>query len=273
MLLGETVRAIDQRLVAHLRGGRHEIVHDVGRQHDVVPRVAWHHPVGQFVEFAARPFAASLPQIAAFGSRGGDGARPELELRGDGRHRLVNLGAARSQGVVPELHAILGLQGIKPQHRHLEGKIVPRLGDGDDQPVELHEALFDEALTVRRLRVDEERRAGERRFARQDRQHIGRGFDRPRLDFGQRQAEAARQHLGDRAPAAVFGADDHRERPRALEPPRQPLDARDMPFRNRATLHWRYDPGDALIGHLFAHEIASDALVEDERRRGGDRAL
>ena len=58
-------------------------------------------------------------------------------------------------GVVPELHAILGLQGIKPQHRHLEGKIVPRLGDGDDEPVELHEALFDEALTVRRLRVDE----------------------------------------------------------------------------------------------------------------------
>ena len=124
----EAVRAIDQRAVAHLRRRGLEIVDHIGRQHDVVPGVAGHDAVGQFVEFAARPLAAGLPQIAAVGRCGGDGARSELELLRDGRDRLMNLRRMRPQRVVPELHAVLGIERIEsaaPASRR-ESRAVPR---------------------------------------------------------------------------------------------------------------------------------------------------
>ena len=80
-IFGETVRAIDQRLWRTCAAAALRSWMTSARQHDVVPAVAGHDAIGQFVEFAARPFAAGLPQIAAL--RGGrrDRARPELELR------------------------------------------------------------------------------------------------------------------------------------------------------------------------------------------------
>ena len=141
-----------------------EIVDDIRRQHDIVPAVAGHDAVRQFVEFSARPLAAGLPQVAAVGCGRRDGARPELELLRDGRDRLVNLRRVRPQRIVPELHAIFGIEWIEPERRHGEWKLVTNLGDGDDKSIKLGKTFLKETFSLRLVDIDEEREAAERRF-------------------------------------------------------------------------------------------------------------
>jgi hypothetical protein len=123
------------------------------------------------------------------------------------------------QRIVPELHAVFGIEWIEPERRHGEWKLVTNFGDGDDKSIKLGKTFLKETFSLRLVDIDEEREAAERRFPSQHGQQIGCRLKRAGPDLGNRQAEAARQCRGGGTPPAVFRADDHCQRTRALPQP------------------------------------------------------
>src|SRR5262245_60955038 len=173
MLARETMSAIDECAVTDLRRSSLEVVDHIARQHNVVPAVTRDDPVGQFIEFAARPFAAGLPQITVLCSGRRYGARPEFELLRYGIDRFVNLGRMRSEHLPPELNTVLGIERIESQGRHRKREFVPRFGDGDYKSIEPGQALLEYASSFCLIDIDEQRKLAKRRFPGKDGQKIG----------------------------------------------------------------------------------------------------
>ena len=141
-------------------------------------------------------------------------------------------------------------------------------------PVKLGKTFLEETFSLRLVDIDQEREAAERRFPSQHGQQIGGGLERAGPDLGNRQAEAARECRGSGPPPAVFRADDHRQRTRALpQSPGQCFDALVMALWARPAVNRRDKRGNALVDGVLTHQVSGDALVDHQMGYGRDRTL
>jgi len=107
---------------------------------------------------------------------------------------------------------------------------MSRFGDGKDEPVEPPKPFLRSGACFQADRHRREKRSCRASPRAQHGQQVGRRLEGPRVEFRQLEPEAARQDRSRRASSAVLRTHDHRDRALAsVNPPRQPVDAGDMP--------------------------------------------